>query len=195
MPSKRTGFAPWSLTREAGVLSATVDGTIEVPQNVQPTLSTGFVDYKGNWQGAKSSDEVFFAFTKHLAVADGGETLSPATANRNFIDMTGFRDLQIAIKPTRSGNMAFIAVMGPDTNSYANLSPVRPAYDLKGNQSQTTPADFEDLFYDSGFPVAADVWNIFYIGDVLRNQKLLQFKIINNTGGSADMEVAFMRLL
>ena len=44
MPSKRTGFAPWSLTREAGVLSATVDGTVEVPQNVQPTLSTGYVD-------------------------------------------------------------------------------------------------------------------------------------------------------
>ena len=49
MPSKRTGYAPWSLTREAGVQSATVEGTIEVPQNVQPTLSTGFVDEKGNW--------------------------------------------------------------------------------------------------------------------------------------------------
>ena len=31
MPYERTGYAPWSLTREAGVQSATVDGTIQVP--------------------------------------------------------------------------------------------------------------------------------------------------------------------
>ena len=93
MPSKRTGFAPWSLTREAGVLSATVDGTIEVPQNVQPTLSTGFVDYKGNWQGAKSSDEQFFGITTHLVVANGGSVLGPATGDVDHIDMTGFRNL------------------------------------------------------------------------------------------------------
>ena len=43
MPNKRTGYAPWSLTREAGVQSATVEGTIEVPQSVQPTINTGFV--------------------------------------------------------------------------------------------------------------------------------------------------------
>ena len=46
MAKDRTGYAPWSLTREAGVQSATVDGTIAVPQNIQPVLSTGFVDYK-----------------------------------------------------------------------------------------------------------------------------------------------------
>ena len=47
MVEKREAFAPWSLTREAGVQSATINGTIDVPQNVQPTLSTGFVDEKG----------------------------------------------------------------------------------------------------------------------------------------------------
>ena len=56
MPYERTGYAPWSLTREAGVESATVDGTIKVPQYCQPTLDTGFLDEKGNWQGRKSSD-------------------------------------------------------------------------------------------------------------------------------------------
>ena len=50
MPYERTGYAPWSLTREAGVQSATVDGTIQVPQYIQPTLDTGFVDEKGNWK-------------------------------------------------------------------------------------------------------------------------------------------------
>ena len=59
MPYERTGYAPWSLTREAGVESATVDGTIQVPQYCQPTLDTGFLDEKGNWQGRKSSDRNF----------------------------------------------------------------------------------------------------------------------------------------
>ena len=59
MVYNRTGYAPWSLTREAGVQSATVDGTIEVPQYIQPTIDTGFVDIKGNWKGVRSSDEEF----------------------------------------------------------------------------------------------------------------------------------------
>ena len=49
MPYERTGYAPWSLTREAGVESATVDGTIQVPQYGQPVIDIGFVDEKGNW--------------------------------------------------------------------------------------------------------------------------------------------------
>ena len=53
MPYERTGYAPWSLTREAGVESATVDGTIQVPQYVYPNLDTGFIDEKGVWQGRK----------------------------------------------------------------------------------------------------------------------------------------------
>ena len=44
MVRNRKGLAPWSLAREAGIESATVDGTIEVPQYVQPTLNTGFVE-------------------------------------------------------------------------------------------------------------------------------------------------------
>ena len=54
MPYERTGYAPWSLTREAGVQSATVDGTIQVPQYIQPTIDTGFIDEIGNWKGRKA---------------------------------------------------------------------------------------------------------------------------------------------
>ena len=43
--------------------SATVDGTIEVPQYIQPTIDTGFIDIKGNWKGVRSSDEVFIGLT------------------------------------------------------------------------------------------------------------------------------------
>ncbi len=99
MAKDRTGYAPWSLTREAGVQSATVDGTIQVPQSLQPVIDTGFVDEKGNWKGVKSSDETFFISDPAEGIANGGEALFPNTANASFINMTGFSDIQIAINP------------------------------------------------------------------------------------------------
>ena len=183
MVEKREAFAPWSLTREAGVQSATVNGTIDVPQVVQPILSTGFVDYKGNWQGAKSSDEQFFGITTHLGVANGGATLSPATGNVDYIDMTGFTDLMIAM-------------MGPDTNSFANLAPVATGESLRGNSFPASTDDIAQLLNQSteAFDIA-DAWKIVYIHSRLKGQKNLQIKITNNTGGASDMEVAFMRLI
>ena len=188
MVRNRTGLAPWSLAREAGIESATVDGRIEVPQYVQPTIDTGFVDEKGDWKGVKSSDRDFAFYHKGVAVANGGVELA------STCDMTGFNDIQIAIRPTNGGNFAIEAVMGPDTNSYANLSPVNAAATLKGtgDHNQST---MKDLFADSAENMTADVWNIYYIGVRLKNQKLLQFKITNNSGGSSDIETAFMRLV
>jgi len=198
MPSKRTGYAPWSLTREAGVQSATVNGTIDIPQNIQPVLDTGFVDEQGNWKGVKSSDEEFFAFTKHIAVDNGGETLSPATDTVDHIDMTGFSKIYLAIKPTRGGNVAIKAVMGPDTNRFANLSPVNPGENLRGSNPSSTGNAIDDLFSNAAESLTADVWNIYIIGatnNELIDQKLLQFKITNNAGGASDLEVAFMRIV
>jgi len=195
MPSKRTGYAPWSLTREAGVLSATVDGTIEVPQSVQPTIRTGFVDEKGNWQGEKSSDENFFGFTKHLVIPNGETVLAPATATVDSLDMTGFNDIQIAIRPSNGGNFAITAVMGPDTSTYANLNPVNAASTLRGNVASTNDEGMDNILSDSQESLVVDVWNIFYIKDRLLNQKLLQFKITNNSGADSDIEVAFMRIV
>ena len=96
MPSKRTGYAPWSLTREAGVQSATVDGTIEVPQYLQPTIDTGFVDVKGNWKGRRSNDEQFIGITKAESIPNSGEVLFPDAPNHPRIDMPGFNDILIA---------------------------------------------------------------------------------------------------
>ena len=62
--------------------------------------------------------------------------------------MTGYNDIQIAIKPTNGGNFAIEAVMGPDTNSYANLSPVDAAATLRGEIDNTS--EFETMFVDSG---------------------------------------------
>ena len=51
------------------------------------------------------------------------------------------------------------------------------------------------MFVDSAETLTADVWNIFMILRTLRNQKLLQFKITNNSGGISTIETAFMRLV
>ena len=76
MVRNRTGLAPWSLAREAGIESATVDGRIEVPQYVQPTLDTGFVDEKGDWKGVKSSDREFAFYHRGNAIPNGQADLA-----------------------------------------------------------------------------------------------------------------------
>jgi len=197
MPYDREGYAPWSLTRKAGVQSATVDGNIKVPQYCQPTLNTGFVDEKGDWKGVKSSDEQFFAFTKDVAIPNTAEILTPSErADGSWpLDMTGYRDLTIAIKPTNGGNYAIEAVMAPDTLSYANLRPINPAATLRRSDPNHSPPDLENAFVDSAEALTADVWNIFMIYSSLKNQKVLQFKITNNSGGDANIECAFMRIV
>tara|TARA_Y100000034_G_scaffold6255_1_gene6861 strand:+ start:114 stop:710 length:597 start_codon:yes stop_codon:yes gene_type:complete len=198
MAYNREGYAPWSLTREAGVESATVDGTIEVPQYVQPTIDTGFVDEKGDWKGRKSSDKNFIAISTDVGIPNTGEILTPSVnADGTWpLDMEGFQDIQIAIKPTSGGNYSITGVMGPDTLSYANLNPVNPAATLRGNWNGIgNESDLEDLFIDGSESLSADVWNIFIIQGRLSNQKLLQFKIINNSGAESDIQTAFRRLV
>lgn len=190
--SKRTGYAPWSLTREAGVQSATVNGTIEVPQTCQPTINTGVIDEKGNWQGVKANDEVFIGITKAEGIANGGELLVPDTSNFASIDMTGFSSIFIALKVSNGGGFATEAVMGPDTTPFANLTPVNTASTLIGNAGTN---DFETLFSDGAQAQTADVWNIFYIDTRLANQKNMQFKITNNSGAASDIEFGFMRVV
>ena len=196
MVRNRTGLAPWSLAREAGIESATVDGRIEVPQYVQPTLNTGFVDEKGDWKGAKSSDKEFRAFQIDAGIANGGEILTPsANADGTWpLDMTGYSDIFLALKTTTGGNYAMSAVQGPQDINFANLNPVAPARNLQGLVRRDR-VDVTDLFIDSAVDMQTDLWNIVYIGFALRNQKLLQFKITNNSGAEVAIETAFMRLV
>ena len=196
MVRNRKGLAPWSLAREAGIESATVDGTIEVPQLVQPVLDTGFVDEKGDWKGAKSSDKDFIAFGTFPAIANGGAILTPSVnADGTWpLDMTGYTDIQIAIKPSNGGNYAIEAVMGPDTLSYANINPVNAAEALRGNENLDSKG-FDKVLSDSTEAMTVDVWNILFIRNVLKNVKLLQFKITNNSGDISTIETAFMRIV
>jgi hypothetical protein len=196
MVRNRRGLAPWSLAREAGIQSATVDGTIEVPQYVQPTLSTGFVDEKGDWKGAKSSDRQFISIEIQAGIANTGTILAPTATTAPWpIDMTGYKDIFLAIKPSNGGDYAITAVMGPDSVSFANLSPVNAAANLKGLVPTMGSTRLDNLFSDPADSLTADVWNIFIIQSVLQNQKLLQFKIVNSSGGESDIETAFMRIV
>ena len=198
MVRNRRGLAPWSLAREAGIESATVDGTIEVPQYVQPVLDTGFVDEKGDWKGVKSSDKDFFAFQIDLGIANGGEFITP-TQNPDGtwpLDMTGYNNIMVAVKPTRGGAYAMSAIMGPADISFANLNPVDAGASLRGSGSLVGgKADMTTLFNDAAETMTADVWNIYMIAGTFASQKLLQFKITNNSGGSSDIETAFMRIV
>jgi hypothetical protein len=198
MAYNREGYAPWSLTRKAGVQSATVDGDIEVPQYIQPTLDTGFVDFKGDWKGRPSSDEQFFAFGKDEAIPNGASILAPQIASGSIwpLDMTGFNSVYIAIIPTNGGNYAIKAIMGPADLAFANLRDVNAGTTLKGlSINRPTGDGLDTLFSDSAEALTADVWNIFLIQSRLAEQKLLQFSITNNSGGESTIETAFMRLV
>lgn len=195
MVRNRRGLAPWSLSREAGIESATVDGTIDVPQSVQPTIDTGFVDEKGDWKGVKSSDKDFIAISTEFGIANGATILAPSVNPDGTwpLDMTGFNSIFIAINPSNGGNYAIEAVMGPDSVSFANLTPVDAATLLQGNLY--SKQESQNLFRDTSHGLTVDVWNLIYLQDTLQNQKLLQFQITNNSGGSSDIQTAFMRLV
>jgi len=190
-------FAPWSAETAQGIKTDPVDSNIKVRQEVLPAVNVGTINaVSGEWVGVPTSDEIFYGNTTHLLVANGATVLAPANNVRNHIDMTGFSDLFISIKPTNTGNVAMTAVMGPDTIPFANLSPVNAAATLRGALYATTPSsDMEDLFVDTAESLTADVWNIFLISRLLANQKNLQFKLTNNSGGESSMEIAFMRLV
>lgn len=195
MAGKRKAYTPFSTSSEAGTTTAPVEGYIDVDQEVKPTVDTGFLDSKGIWIGHVTSDKSFVAFGKEEGIANAATILAPSVNPDGTwpLDMTGYADMFIAIKPSNGGNYLVRAVMGPDALSFANLSPVNPAAALRGTVAGGD--DFSNVLQDSSDAMTADVWNIFIIKSNLSSQKLLQFQITNNSGGSSDIETAFMRIV
>jgi hypothetical protein len=193
MDRKRKVYAPFSQTSEAGVTQTPVEGYIDVNQTIYPTVNTGVVNEKGQWAGVKSDDDDFLILGTEVAIPNGQEILAPA-GDPDFIDMTGFRDILVAIKTTRGGNYQITAIMGPDTNRFANLTPVAAGVTLKmmyGNEA----GGFQNMANDSAEVLTADAWEVFKLQDRVGGMKNLQFKITNNAGGNADIQFAFMRLV
>jgi hypothetical protein len=189
-------ITPFSTRAKEGATDSPLGDFVSVDQTIMSTAQAGFFDRAtGKLTGIIGSEQSFNIMQTDLAIPNTGEILTPSVNNDGTwpLDMTGFNSLFIAIKPTNAGNYKIEAVMGPDSNSFANLSPVNPASLLYGNLYNKQ--EFQKLFGDNAESLTADVWNIFYIEQVLQNQKLLQFKITNNSGGASDIETAFMRLV
>ena len=188
-------FAPWSAETAQGIKTDPVDSNIDVKQQVVPALTVGTINAKtGEWTGVLESDTAFLIDATHEAVANGATVLSPQ-AHPDRIDMTGYSDIFIAIKPSNGGDIAIKAVMGPNTNYFANLEPVEAAATLEGNIGQTNPQDVTTLFDENATSLTADVWNIFVIQHNLANQKNMQFSIVNNSGGNSNIQFAYLRIV
>jgi len=188
----RKVYAPYSTTGEQ-VGQTPVEGYVDVKQEITPILLTGELGKDGEWSGVTVSDKTFTIDADHLAVPNGATVLSPQKADHEYIDMTGFNDLIVAFNVSRGGDYAVSAVMAPSTYSYANLTPVNAATTLKG--SKATNSDLNNIILDSSEAMTANVWNIFYIFNSLKNQKLIQFKITNNSGDASNIQFASLRVV
>jgi len=193
----KTNFAPWSAETAQGIKTDPVDSNIKVRQEVVPAITVGTVNaLTGEWTGVIESDTAFLIDPTHEAVANGAAVLSPQKSDHEYIDMTGYSDIFIAIKVSQGGNYTLDAVMGPNTYSFANLTPVDSASSLRGCFNGIgSEHDVEALFSDTVESLTADVWEIFIIEGRLSNQKLLQFLITNNSGSPSNIQFAALRVV
>ena len=196
MPVRKV-YAPYSTSGEQ-IGQTPLQGYIGVEQEVRPIIDTGTIDEDGIWKGNVSSDTEFFAFETHPEIANGATFNAPsANADGSWpLDMTGYNDIQIALKPTNGGNYKVEAVMGSTgapSELYANIQPLDAEAVLRG--SFEWGHSMGDLFSDSAESLTADVWNIFMIRVHLANQKRLMFKMTNNSGDISTIETCFMRLV
>ena len=193
--ANRKSNSPWGSSYKEGLPSTAVNDTVEIDQNVRATINTGVIDVAtGQWQGIRLSDEQFLIDATHEAIANGGVALSPQ-AQPDFIDMTGYKNLMIAVKPSNAGNYKLQAVMGPVTNMFANLTPINAAAVLRGWVREGA-GEMDELATDGAEALVADVWNIYCVCiPTLANQKVLQWKITNNSGGPSNIDFAYMRIV
>ena len=195
--ANRKSNSPWGSSYKEGLPSTAVNDTVDIDQNVRATISTGVIDVAtGQWEGNRLSDKQFTIDPTHEAVANGATVLSPQKSDHEYIDMTGYNDLFIALNISNAGNYALSAVMGPSTYMYANLTPVDPVV-LKGaGDGIRGPADRLDVLFEDGADgLNADVWNIYMIKGNLSNQKLVQFFITNNSGAESSIQFASLRVV
>jgi len=193
-------ITPFSTRAKEGATDSPLGDFVNVDQAIVSTADVGFYDSNtGKLTGVIASEKVFGNIQLDEAIANGGTIITPSVnADGTWpLDMTGYRDIVIAINPSNGGNYEIQAVMGPDGvgSGYGGLSPVNAAALLRGTRRDTDTANIQDFFNDGAESLTADVWNIFYIANALKNQKLLMFNIENNSGGPSNIQTAFMRLV
>jgi len=192
----RRANSPWSKTYKEGLPTTAVNDHVNIDQNVNATITTGVIDSQtGLWKGITVSDDAFTIDPVHEAVPNGATVTSPQGAGY-AIDMTDFNDLFIAIKGSEAGNHAITAVQGGD-DYFFNLTPPAGGDTLKlSTTSRVADTSLDALFNDTAESLTADVWNIFMIQGRCSNQKILNFKITNNTGSEeATLQFAYLRVV
>lgn len=175
--------------------TSAVNDHVNIDQNVNATITTGVIDSAtGQWQGITVSDSAFTLDAVHEAVPNGA-TVTVPQGEGYAIDMTGFNDLQIAIKGSEAGNHAIKFCMSGDVY-YANLTPPDNGATLRGNANSNEASSIGDLVNDSAESLTADVWNIFTILNRLAGQKSINLKLTNNTGSEeATLQFAYLRVV
>jgi len=190
----KTNFAPWSAETAQGIKTDPVDSNIRVKQEVIPAISVGTVNsLTGEWNGVIASDVDFNQDVVHAGVANAAAVLSPQR-QPDYINMDGYKTLQFALMSNRAGTYGVLAVFGPDTNLYANLTPVAAGEGIRIiNDSSISD---ENLLNDNVNLDAANQWFIFTIlADRAIGQSMMQIKITNSAGGPADIYFAYRRLV
>jgi len=189
--ARRTN-SPWSKTYKEGLTTSAVNDHVNIDQTVVGAITTGVIDSAtGQWKGITVTDDAFLIDATHEAVPNTGAVLSPQ-ATPDYINMTGFNDLFIALNVTVAGNYRLRAKLGPATNYFANLTPIDAGITIRmmdDNQSA-----FADAVNDAVEVLTVDVWNIFSIQKRIKDQKVLQFEIQNNSGSEADIKFAYLRV-
>ena len=192
-------ITPFSTRAKEGATDSPLGDFVSVDQSIVSTADVGFYDSNtGKLTGVIASEKVFGNIQTDTEVANTGTIITPSVnADGTWpLDMTGYNDLIIAIRPSNGGNCSITAVMGPDSNSFGGLSPVDAAASLRvGKNLASGSADLTDLCVDAAESLTVDVWNIFYIPERCKNQKLLMFSIVNNSGGISTIDTAFMRIV
>jgi len=186
---------PFSTRAREGATDSPLGDYVDVDQAITSIASAGFYDENGKLTGNVSSDRAFIVDPIVEAIPNGVAFLVPQLGSHQYIDMTGFNDIFIAINPSRAGNYAIEAVMGLEGQGFSNLIPVNAATLLKGNVYSDTTSVVDALFQDNTESLTADVWNIFVIQGRLSSQKNMQFKITNNSGGDTNYTFASMRVV
>jgi len=191
-------ITPFSTRAKEGATDSPLGDFVNVEQSIVSTADVGFYDQNtGKLTGVQASDKLFGQIQTDASIANSGTILTPSVNLDGTwpLDMTGYNNLIIAINPSNGGNVAITSVMGPDELSFGGLSPVDAAVSLKGNRG-SSGNELDHLFVQSAISLTVDVWNIYMLDhSILANQKLLQFQIVNNSGGISTIQTAFMRLV
>jgi len=185
-------ITPFSTRAKEGATDAPLGDFVVVDQTITSTANAGFYDKNtGKFEGVLGSDKLFTIDATHEAVPNSASVLSPQVTPQ-YIDMTGFNDVMIAIKTNQTGSYPIAGIMGPNDISFANLNPIDPASNLRG--SVFGRDNLGDLL-TSTVTLTADVWNIFTANGLFKGQKLLQFKITNSSGSEANIQFAYLRMV